>query len=56
MTDELNLESVGEGVDMDIEAPEDPGPALLGKTPVIGQLRRENDLPVIRDEVAEELE
>lgn len=35
--------------------PEDPGPALIGKTPVIGQVRRNNDLPVLRDELAEEL-
>lgn len=53
--EEFNLESVGEGIDMELDAPEDPGPALMGKTPVLGQLRRENDIPVLRDELKEEM-
>lgn len=29
--------------------PNNPGPALTGRTPVIGALRRQNGLPVLRD-------
>jgi len=32
---------------------EDMGPAVLGRTPMLGKLRRENDLPVLRDKVSE---
>lgn len=31
--------------------PDNPGPAMAGRTPAIGQARRERDLPVIRDQV-----
>ena len=41
--------------DIDAEVPEDPGPALMGKTPVIGTVRRNNDLPVLRDELKDQL-
>jgi len=50
--DELDVEVPEE---LDVEAPEDPGPALMGKTPVVGTLRRENDVPVLRDKLAESL-
>jgi hypothetical protein len=36
-----------------LEAPEYPGPNVLGHTPLIGSVRRANDLPVIRDELAD---
>lgn len=31
--------------------PNNPGPAMAGRTPAIGQARRDRDLPVIRDQV-----
>lgn len=37
--------------DTDVEIPEDPGPALMGKTPVVGSVRRGLDMPVIREEL-----
>ena len=45
------LEFNAPGVLEDVQAPEDPGPSALGKTPVVGTLRRKNDMPVLRDEV-----
>lgn len=31
--------------------PDKPGPRVAGRSPVIGSLRRERDLPVVRDKV-----
>jgi len=42
---------VGSSGKSGLSMPEDPGPAAMGKTPVIGQARRERDLPVVRDRV-----
>jgi len=39
-----------------VEAPKYPGPNVLGHTPLIGSVRRSNDLPVIRDEVADAID
>lgn len=36
-----------------IEVPDDPGPALAGRTPVIGMVRRSRDLPVLRDNLGD---
>ena len=41
--------------DIDAEVPDDPGPALMGKTPVLGTVRRNTDLPVLRDELKDQL-
>lgn len=38
----------------EINTPSDPGPAVLGRTPLVGSVRRSQGLPVIRDEVGEE--
>lgn len=35
----------------DVELPNDPGPALMGNTPVVGSVRRGLDMPVLRDEL-----
>lgn len=35
----------------DVELPANPGPALAGKTPVVGSVRRGLDMPVLRDEL-----
>ena len=32
-----------------MSVPDEPGPAMMGRTPVIGQIRRARDLPVLRD-------
>jgi hypothetical protein len=37
----------------DVEFPKNPGPNALGHEPLIGSVRRSNDLPVIRDKVAD---
>lgn len=34
-----------------LNTPENPGPAALGRTPLIGMVRRDRGLPVIRDQV-----
>lgn len=39
----------------DLDPPKDPGPAVLGKTPLVGSVRRNKGLPVLRDEIKEEL-
>jgi hypothetical protein len=44
-----DYEEYGMGGDL----PEYPGPNVLGHTPLIGTARRNNDLPVIRDELAD---
>jgi len=44
----------GESPDMSQAAdviPNNPGPAAAGRTPAIGQVRRDRDMPVIRDQV-----
>jgi len=33
------------------DIPDNPGPSIAGREPVIGALRRKNGLPVLRDEV-----
>jgi len=36
-----------------INMPSSPGPKIAGRTPAIGSLRRERDIPVVRDELPE---
>lgn len=36
-----------------LNMPDEPGPAVTGRTPVVGQLRRDRDLPVLRDELGD---
>jgi|APHM01.1.fsa_nt_gi hypothetical protein len=52
MSDDDSGQDYAEGVDV----PDFPGPNALGHTPVIGSVRRSNDLPVIRDRAAEEVD
>lgn len=35
----------------EIEAPDEPGPSLLGRTPVVGTARRNYGVLVLRDEI-----
>lgn len=44
------------GAGEDVDIPDDPGPAVAGKTPILGSLRRNNGIPVARDELGEEFE
>mgnify|MGYP006875061597 FL=1 len=53
--EEIKLDEMAEGVNPDLDVPDNPGPALMGKTPVIGELRRQNDIPVLRDELKDQL-
>lgn len=38
---------------MSADMPDDPGPAVAGRTPLVGTLRREQDMPVLRDQLQE---
>lgn len=47
--------------DIDLEVsekdiPANPGPAVTGRTPVLGTVRRKNGMPVLRDELGEAVE
>jgi hypothetical protein len=33
----------------DLEIPENPGPLILGRDPIVGSVRRTLDVPVLRD-------
>lgn len=39
----------------DIDIPDEPGPAIAGRTPVIGTIRRSREIPVLRDRVAKQI-
>lgn len=49
---EFDLEEVEIPDDVD---PDDVGPALAGKKPIVGEFRRKNGIPVIRDEIGERI-
>lgn len=38
-----------------VDVPSEPGPALAGRTPIVGSLRRSNDMPVARDQLGDML-
>lgn len=52
MSDSNNGQEYNAGADL----PDNPGPNALGHTPLIGSVRRSNDIPVIRDRAAEEVD
>jgi len=31
------------------DVPDNPGPAVTGRTPILGQFRRQRNMPVVRD-------
>ena len=39
-----------------VEMPDNPGPSIAGRTPAIGSFRRENDIPVVRDNLPDVLD
>lgn len=39
----------------EVEIPDEPGPSLLGREPVVGSVRRSQGMTVLRDEVDEQL-
>lgn len=51
--DELNGEFSAED---EVDVPDEPGPALLGRTPAVGSIRRSQGMPVLRDEVKDQME
>jgi len=55
MEDKTDLSDLDVSAQDELDVPDDPGPALLGNTPVFGTLRRQNDMPVLRDELKDEL-
>lgn len=42
---------VGQNGSGGFEIPDRPGPAIAGRTPVVGEFRRKRDMPVIRDRI-----
>lgn len=59
---DVNVEEVQDRLDIDpvteddIPDTDEAGPAILGRTPVVGMLRRKNDEPVVRDKIKDELD
>lgn len=52
-SDNQRVEAVVGAAPTDVlEVPDNPGPAMTGRTPLIGQVRRNKDLPVVRDELS----
>lgn len=49
------LEEFVDGVDFEdsdsVSFPNNPGPALAGRTPLVGSFRRSYELPVLRDDL-----
>lgn len=43
---------VSQGLGSDFSVPDNPGPAVLGRTPALGSLRRDSGMPVIRDNLS----
>jgi hypothetical protein len=43
------MPDMGQGDMMGVSVPDSPGPAALGRTPLIGSVRRSRDMPVLRD-------
>lgn len=56
--EELDLNQENDTPMDDVEVPEtdDMGPAVLGKQPLIGSVRRSKGLPVARDEIKKEFD
>jgi hypothetical protein len=53
-----DIETKLENIDFDsikVQAPNDPGPALICKDPLVGSLRRDFGIPVVRDEISKEI-
>lgn len=51
--------NVGPDVGQDgenVDVPDEPGPAVAGRTPVVGTVRRSNGLPVARDQLSGAME
>lgn len=45
------MPDLGQDGMMDMDVPDNPGPAVTGRTPVLGSARRSRDLPVLRDQL-----
>jgi len=43
---------LGQSGGMELDVPNEPGPVLAGRTPLVGTLRRANGMPVVRDRLA----
>jgi hypothetical protein len=44
------MPDVGQSGDL---IPDEPGPAAAGRTPLVGSVRRDRDMPVVRDELSD---
>lgn len=47
------MPDMGQGDMMGISVPNNPGPAAVGRTPILGSVRRSRDMPVLRDRLME---
>lgn len=55
--DKKDVEAVvGQMSDKVFKVPDNPGPAITGRTPILGQYRRENDMTVLRDRLGNMLD
>lgn len=46
---------LSQGMMDNLDIPNNPGPAVAGRTPLVGSLRRSRDMPVIRDQLQGQL-
>lgn len=44
---------VGQGMGSSLEVPDNPGPSVAGRTPLVGTVRRSNGMPVLRDQLGD---
>lgn len=51
---DLDLSEMADGDE--IEVPDEPGPSIAGRTPLVGTVRRSQGAPVLRDELSDELD
>lgn len=57
MTDtEFDLSEMDNTQEVDFPDLNNAGPALTGRTPILGSVRRSNGMPVLRDELGDEFE
>lgn len=57
LREQLSSLGGGEGPDLGqggdaVDVPDEPGPALAGRTPLVGSVRRSNGMPVVRDQLS----
>lgn len=46
---------MSQGLMSELDVPSNPGPAVAGRTPLVGSVRRSRDMPVLRDQLQGQL-